>query len=167
MMRAVIQTLMGVIGTIGFSILFNVKERKKLIAAAGGAAVSMAVYLWTYAVYDDKVVSMLCATVMVGLLSEILARLIKAPVIILLVPMLIPLFPGSDLFYATSHLVQENEAEAKFYLELVLKEAGAIAFGIILVTCFVQVLLKVIHHFKRGRALSACEQSCGEEQIKK
>lgn len=147
MMRALIQILMAVIGTIGFSILFNVKEVKKLAAAAGGAAISMAVYLWSFANYNDKVVSMLCATVTVGVISEILARLIKAPVIILLVPMLIPLFPGSDLFYATSNLVQDNGPEAKFYLELVLKEAGAIAFGIILVTCFVQVLLKIVNHF--------------------
>lgn len=146
MIHAIIQTLMGVIGAIGFSMLFNVRGRK-LAAAAGGAAVAWVVYLCVQSVQEDKVVSLLCATVTVGLLSEILARLIKAPVTILLVPMLIPLFPGGDLFYATSNLVQNHREEGAMYLDLVIKEACAIAFGIILVTCLVQIVLKIWHHF--------------------
>lgn len=146
MIQAMIQTLMGVIGAIGFSILFNVRGRK-LAAAAGGAAVAWVVYLGVLSMQGDKVISLLCATVTVGLLSEILARLIKAPVTILLVPMLIPLFPGGDLFYATSNLVQSHREEGAMYLDLVIKEACAIAFGIILVTCLVQIILKIWHHF--------------------
>lgn len=146
MMHAMIQTLMGVIGAIGFSMLFNVRGRK-LAAAAGGAAVAWMVYLGVQSAQGDKVVSLLCATVTVGVLSEILARLIKAPVTILLVPMLIPLFPGGDLFYATSNLVQNHREEGAMYLDLVIKEACAIAFGIILVTCLVQIILKIWHHF--------------------
>lgn len=148
MMQEVIQTLMAMLGAIGFSILFNVR-RKKLVAAAIGSGISWIVYLVTYKLYEDKVFSLFCATIAMALLAEILARVMKAPVTILLVPMLIPLFPGSDLFYATSHLVQNNNMEGAAYLELVLKEAGAIAFGIILVTCVVQVVLKVWGHFNR------------------
>lgn len=148
MIPAIIQTLMAMTGAVGFSILFNVRGRK-LIAAAVGAGISWIVYLVTYNAYGDKVFSLLCATIVMALLAEILARVMKAPVTILLVPMLIPLFPGSDLFYATSHLVQNHTQEGADYLNLVLKEAGAIAFGIILVTCVVQVVLKVLGHFKR------------------
>lgn len=148
-MQEIIQTLMAMTGAIGFSILFNVR-RKKLVAAAVGSGISWIVYVVTYNLYSDKVFSLLCATIVMALLAEILARVMKAPVTILLVPMLIPLFPGSDLFYATSHLVQNHNQEGAAYLELVLKEAGAIAFGIILVTCVVQVILKVVGHFKRS-----------------
>lgn len=150
-MQDILQTLMAMLGAIGFSILFNVRK-KKLVAAAIGAGISWIVYLVTYKQYGDKVFSLFCATIAMALLAEILARIMKAPVTILLVPMLIPLFPGSDLFYATSHLVQNNNMEGAAYLELVLKEAGAIAFGIILVTCVVQVVLKLWGHFYRLRS---------------
>ncbi len=150
MIPAIIQTLMAMIGAAGFSILFNVRG-KKLFAAAMGAGISWVVYLATYSVYADKVFSLFCATVAMALVAEILARIMKAPVTILLVPMLIPLFPGGDLYYATSHVVQNHAEEGAAYVNLVLKEAGAIAFGIILVTCVVQVILKVAGHFKRVR----------------
>lgn len=145
-MQAVIQTLMGMLGAIGFSILFNVRGRK-LVAAGAGAALSWLVYLLMYGIYEDKIFSLLCATVTVGILSEVLARIMKAPVIILFVPMLIPLIPGSDLYYTTSNLVQGNVEACTEYLSLVVREAGAIAFGIILVTCTVQVIMKVHRHF--------------------
>ena len=157
MMHEIIQTLMAMLGAVGFSILFNVRK-KKLAAAAVGAGISWIVYLVTYNLYGDKVFSLLCATIVMALLAEILARVMKTPVTILLVPMLIPLFPGSDLFYATSHLVQNHDQQGVEYLELVLKEAGAIAFGIILVTCVVQVILKVWGHFKRQRTSQRTEK---------
>lgn len=147
-MQVLIQTLMGTMGAVGFSVLFNV-HGKKIVPSALGAAISWLVYMAVFYVYEDKVISLLGATITAAILSEMLARIIKAPVIILLVPMLIPMFPGSDLYYTTTNLVQGNTAEFAEYLSLVMREAGAIAFGIILVTCMVQVILKIYHHFRR------------------
>lgn len=148
-MQAVIQTLFGTMGAVGFSVLFNVRG-KKIAASALGAAVSWSVYLAIFQRYGDKVISLLGATITAAILSEILARVLKAPVIILLVPMLVPMIPGSDLYYTTTNLVQGNAVLFAEYLSLVMREAGAIAFGIILVTCMVQVILKVYHHFVPG-----------------
>ena len=39
-----VQTLMGCIGSVGFAVLFNIRGRK-LLLAAGGAALAWAVYL--------------------------------------------------------------------------------------------------------------------------
>lgn len=146
-MDAVIQTLTGMLGAVGFSMLFNVRGRK-LAAAAVGSVLSWSIYLLLFDRYEDKVLSLFFATITVAVLSEILARVMKAPVIILLVPMLVPLLPGGDLFYTTSNLVQGNTQECLFFLGLVVKEAGAISFGVILVTCFVQVIMKIYRHFK-------------------
>lgn len=149
-MRAVVQTVMGTLGAVGISVLFNVRGRK-LAAAGAGAALSWIVYLILYRIYGDKVISLFGATLTAAVLSEILARVLKAPVIILLVPMLIPLLPGGDLYYTTTYMVQGNAAEFTVYLGFVMQEAGAIAFGIILVTCIVQVLMKIYHHFRHMR----------------
>ena len=149
-MQTLFQTLMGTMGAVGFSVLFNVKG-KKIAASALGAALSWTVYMAVFHVYEDKVICVLGATVTAAILSEILARVMKAPVITLLVPMLIPLIPGSDLYYTTTNLVQGNTVEFAEHLSLVMRESGAIAFGIILVTCMVQVILKIYRHFSMPR----------------
>lgn len=141
-MRDVIQTVMGMIGAVGFAVLFHVKG-KKLIAAAVGGALSWIVYLLVLGRYGDKALGLLASTVAVGILSEILARTMRTPVTILLVPMLIPLIPGGDLYYTMSHLIRGQEEAFQESLALVIQEAGAIAFGIILVTCIVHLLQRV------------------------
>lgn len=146
MRQAVVQVVMGMCGAVGFSILFNVRG-KKLVAAGLGAALSWSVYLVLYHIYNDKIAALLGAALTVAVLAEILARVMKAPVIILLVPMLFPLIPGSDLYHMTINLVLNNTAETAEYLNLVMREAGVIAFAVILVTCAVQVIMKVYRHF--------------------
>lgn len=138
----VLQTVMGMAGAVGFAILFHVKT-DKLWAAAFGGGLSWVVYLVVLARSDDKALGLLAATITVGVLSEILARVLKTPATILLVPMLIPLIPGGDLYYTTSYFVRGMNKECTQSLDLVVKEAGAIAFGIILVTCLVHVLQQI------------------------
>ena len=112
-----VQTLMGCIGSVGFAVLFNIRGRK-LLLAAGGGALAWAVYL----------------------ASELLARAVKAPVIMLLVPMLIPLIPGGDLYYMMSFLVRGQYEAFGQYAQRVLTEAGAIALGIICVASLMNII---------------------------
>ena len=146
-MNEVLQTCMGMLGAVGFAVLFHVKGKKLIVAAVGGG-LSWIVYLVVLEQYGDKALGLLATTVTGGLLAEILARVMKTPVTILLVPMLIPLIPGSDLYYTTSYLVRGQAEECARSLELVIREAGAIAFGIILVTCMVQVVLQLANRLK-------------------
>lgn len=82
-------------------------------------------------------------------LSEILARIIKTPVILLLVPILIPEIPGADLYYTMYYLVQESYTEFGSSLNKVMTEAGAIALGIILVSHIVRFLKNIHIHVLR------------------
>lgn len=92
-----VQTLMGCIGSVGFAVLFNIRGRK-LLLAAGGGALAWAVYLACTCNGLDIFAGLFFATLAAALASELLARAVKAPVIMLLVPMLIPLIPGGDLY---------------------------------------------------------------------
>ena len=148
-MQIILTTLMGMVGAVCFAMLFNVRGYK-LISHAIGAMISWIVYMYVFSFNQDKVISLFCATATIGILSEILARLMKAPVIVMLVPMLVPFFPGSDLFYSTSYLVRGDNLMGMQYLELVLKEAGAMAFAIIIVTSLTQVVLKVARYLARN-----------------
>lgn len=133
--------LMGLIGTLGFSLLFHVKGRKLIAIALGGAA-STAIYLLILHLTGQKPAAMLVATAAIGILAEVFARLFKAPVISFLVPMLVPLIPGSDLYYTTSFLIRGQSAEFAERIESLLWQAGAIAFGIILVSCVTHIRRK-------------------------
>ena len=54
-----------------------------------------------------------------------------------------PLIPGGDLYYTTLALVQGDTAGFARYGTLFIEEAGAMAFGVILVACLVQTLGKL------------------------
>ena len=140
-MQDYVMILMGLIGTLGFSILFHVKGWKLLPIALGGAA-STALYLWVLKLSDDSALALLVSTTAIGVLAEIFARSFKAPVISFLVPMLVPLIPGSGLYYTTSALIRGASADFAVRGKLLLLQAAAIAFGIILAACLTHIPLK-------------------------
>lgn len=125
-----IQTIMGCIGAVCFAVLFNVRGKR-----LGLIAVSSALSWLGYVLCDmggaGVFWAIFCGTVVAGILSEVFARVVKAPVLMLLVPTLIPLFPGGTLYNMMSSLVhREHDAFLRFARQL-LEEAGAIALGII------------------------------------
>ena len=141
-MQEIVQVVMATFGAVTFSMIFNVRG-SRIVVGGLGAGFAWAVYLFALDQYGDKVMGLLAATLAAGILSEIMARILKTPVTILLVPMLIPLVPGADLYYTTSFLLRGQMQECTERLNLFLREAGSIAFGIILVTCVVQVIQKI------------------------
>lgn len=128
-----VQTLMSFIGAAGFALLFNVRGRKLIWIGLGGA-LSWVVYLLGLKISGSIFISIMLATAAVVASSEILARVIKVPIIMLMVPMLIPLIPGGDLYYTMSYLVRDDFVMFGESLRSLLVQAGAIAVGIIVMT---------------------------------
>ena len=147
----IIQTMMGMIGSVGFAILFGILDQKLIGIALGGGA-GWAVYLLCTANGHSMFAGLLVASLFVAAFSEILARVLKAPVILLLVPMLIPEIPGGDLYYAMYDLVQRNFADFGNSANKVLVEAGAIALGIILASYIAKFVRNIRIHMG-GRTL--------------
>ena len=83
---------------------------------------------------------MLFATMTAALSSEILARIVHAPVLRLMVPMLIPLVPGGDLYHTMSALIRADRVNLALYSQNTLLQAAAIALGIIVISSFVHIL---------------------------
>ena len=142
---------MGMIGSVGFAILFGILDRKLIGIALGGGA-GWAVYLLCTANGHSMFAGLFVASLFVAAFSEILARVLKAPVILLLVPMLIPEIPGGDLYYAMYDLVQRNFADFGNSANKVLVEAGAIALGIILASYIAKFVRNIRIHMG-GRTL--------------
>ena len=138
----IIQTLMGAIGSVGFAILFNV-PRKQLPLFFIGGALDWAVYLLCVHNGCSEFLGMLFATMTAALSSEILARVVHAPVLILVVPMLVPLIPGGSLYRSMDALVRSQKAEFLEYGSSAIISAGAICLGIICMTAITQTIFTI------------------------
>lgn len=130
MEQYLIQTLMGCVGALGFSVLFNVRG-KRLGIIALASALSWLGYVLCDMHGAGPFWAIFCGTTVAGLISEVFARVVKAPVLMLLVPILIPLIPGGTLYNMMSSLVRSRHELFLHYARQLMEEAGAIALGII------------------------------------
>ena len=141
-MQYVLQIAAGAVGSVGFAVLFNI-HGKKLVWSMAGGALAWGVYLACTCAGLSVFAALFIATAAAALASEVLARLVRAPVILLLVPMLIPLIPGGDLYYMMSWLVRGSNEAFGNAARLVVTEAGAIALGIIVVATLANIFAGV------------------------
>ena len=143
-----VQTSMGIIGSLGFALLFGIRGTKPLGCIALGSGIGWIVDLVSVAGGHGKAFGMLASSLVIAACSEILARVIKTPVILLLVPMLIPEIPGGDLYYTMYSLVEGDTDKFASLLQLVLAEAGAIALGIILASYAAGLINNIYRHVR-------------------
>ena len=106
MMHPMIQIICAAIGTFGFSIFFRVRSAHLPFATLGGI-ISWSVYLLAD-IRFDVFISTLFASFMICLWAELMARVKKAPATVFLVPGIIPLLPGSALYYTMSGFVGKD-----------------------------------------------------------
>ena len=102
----VIQLITGALGSVGFGILFHMKKKYLPLAAAGGF-ISWMVFL-------------------VDVYAEILARICKETSTSFFVTSVIPLIPGSTLYYCMNSIVGGNTVQALEYG----RDTFLFAFGI-------------------------------------
>lgn len=106
-MSEIIQVFCAGIGTLGFSIFFRVRAAH-LPAATLGGVLSWTCYLLVSRAGGTIFFSTLVSALAVCLWAETMARLRKAPATVFLVPGIIPLLPGSTLYYAMDALVTKD-----------------------------------------------------------
>ncbi len=151
MRELVIQTLMGAISSVAFAVFFNVRG-KKLLLFFFGSALDWAVYLLAVHHGYNEFVGMLLATMTAALLSEVFARIIRAPVLILLVPMLVPLIPGRGLYNTMDALIRGERARFLASGISTVSCAAAICLGIICVTAITRMIFTVWDYIRRHYA---------------
>ncbi len=148
MREYILQTLMGALGSVGFAILFNVRKRQLILLFLGGA-LDWAVYLLCVHNGYSEFLGLLFATMSAAFISEVLARILHTPVLILLVPMLVPLIPGGTLYRCMDALVRTNKEQFLAYGTSAVSSAGAIALGIIAMTAVSNIFFSISDHLRR------------------
>lgn len=125
----IIQVIGAFIAVFTIAIVQNV-PRKFLFWAGAVSAVCWLVYLLCDQRGMSVAMSTLISTLVVALISHILARVFKAPVTIFLIPGFLPLVPGVNTYRIVYYLIQEDSANASYYAYLTAQIAGMIAIGI-------------------------------------
>lgn len=149
-----LQIIYAFIVSLGFGVLFNVRDKNLFFAALGGA-VGWFFYSLTLNLSSSSVLAMLMASISISIYAEIFSRVLKNPVTLFLVCSLIPLVPGSGMYYTVFEAVQGNIFESLNYGIETLSLAGVIAVGIILVSTLSRLFQKLktrkLQHKREGK----------------
>ncbi|MEG0308418.1 MAG: threonine/serine exporter family protein [Clostridium sp.] len=138
------------IATLGFGILFNVRDKNLFFAAFGGAF-GWFFYSLTLRLSGSDVGAMLVASIVISIYAEIFSRILKNPVTLFLICALIPLAPGSGMYYTVLEAVQGNVFESLTHGIQTISLAGVIAVGIILVSTLSRLLQKIMMRRKQRK----------------
>lgn len=149
-MSAFVQILTGTLGTLGFNILFNIRGRKLVLATLGGM-ISWAVFLALEPVFPSEALRYFISAATITVYGELLARLEKTPTTTFLVPSIIPLIPGSALYYTMNYALNKQWSQFVQQAFYTLQLALSLAVGIIAVTTCVRLLTallrkRIFHH---------------------
>jgi uncharacterized membrane protein YjjB (DUF3815 family) len=134
--------------TLGFGIIFNVKGRK-VIAASVGGGLGWIVYIMLYDINISKIVSIFLATIVISVYSEIIARIMKQPVTMFAISAIIPLVPGSGMYYTMYEVIQGNNDKASSLGMETFVIACSIASGITLVSSITKLINPKLGRKKR------------------
>ena len=150
MNAAVIQILSGGLGTLGFALCSHVRT-KHLFTATVGGMLGWSIYLLTLAGGCNLFVCNLISAMAVYAWSECMARTMKAPVTIFLVPGVIPLLPGGYLYYTMRALLyHEMEQFQRFGVDTILITMG-IACGVVICSIVISYFIKTREQLRTGR----------------
>ena len=148
MMTDLIQIITGGLGAIGFALIAHVHPKHLIMATLGGV-MSWALFLPIYHTLDGVFIPSLVSAMAVYAWSELMARVEKAPVTIFLGPGILPLLPGSFLYYTMQALMNDDMSLFRHYGVTTISVTLGIACGVVAASIVVSYVLKTMMHLKR------------------
>ena len=138
-MDIIIQILTCVLGTIGFAVTMRA-PRKTLLYIAIGGLISAGIER-TLSIFFNDFISCLIAMIVLSLYCEIIARIIKSPTTVTLMPSTIPLLPGSAIYYTMFWAINGNKELMIKYATSTLLAGLGIALGAVIASTIVKFIL--------------------------
>ena len=133
------QILFAILATLGFGIIFEIRGKNLIFSALVGG-VSWGAYLFCLELNTSLIFAYFISSIVLTLCSEGLARSLKTPVTSILISGLIPLVPGSGIYYTMYYILENNMERAIAKGAETLFIAGALSFGIVVVSSLVRIL---------------------------
>lgn len=147
-----IKILSGMIGTLGFGLLFCLEAKKLSIVSIGGFFTTLVLVI-SEKIIPQNAQYFILFTVMIAsmfalLICEILARTLKAPTAIFLLPFLIPLVPGGSLFRTMFCLIKGDYSQSGLFFKNTIETGLGIATGLVLFGIVLRVVFYTIKILK-------------------
>lgn len=147
MVENIITVLSAVVGTVGFSFMLRLRKNRLPIIAVS-TALCYSVYLLALHFALEDFIANFIASLFAAFASEFLARRFKAPVTVFLTPTILPLVPGSSLYYTIEALFKSDLTMAGVHFSALVFTIGAILFGIIIVN----TIMKCIRNYSKSKS---------------
>lgn len=124
--------------TIGFCILFHV-PRKHIISASFVGACGWVTYTYFINSGSGSVLACFAGSFIVALLSDIFSRCFKDAATLFIIPGILPLVPGANMYYTMLAILEgDTQKTAAIGTETILM-AGAIAVALLVVASIVKL----------------------------
>lgn len=141
----IIPVIAAFFATIFFSIMFNVNKKQLWVCGIVGAC-GWAMYLFATDQNFSIVTSSFFASLIVSVLSHILAKYRRNPVTTYQIAGIIPIVPGAGMYRSLLYLIQDELTLANEYLVETLQIAGAIAVAMLIVYSFSLLITRLKHN---------------------
>lgn len=138
------QVIFCVLGTLAFAVTMNTPKKCLIYVFTGSTLCSLTERLLSS--YYGDFLSCFSAMVLVSLFCELMARQIKTPTTVILIPCTIPLLPGSAIYYTMLYAIQSNMPKAKVYAASTLLAGLGIALGAVIENA----VIKIINYYRKS-----------------
>lgn len=136
-----IHIVFSYLAAVGFAVFLNAPKKTLYISGAIGM-ISWIIYVLLMRIGFDMMICNFIAASVAALLCEILARKMKKPTILFLVPGIITLIPGLGLYNTMSYVIAGDFQQSFTTGANVLFASGAIALGVIVVSSLFRTYYK-------------------------
>ena len=137
----ILQIITGFAGSLGFGILFNIR-RKRLIIASLGGLLAWFLFVALNKAISNEVICYFCVAAVISFYAEISARICKTPTTAFVTTSLIPLIPGSSLYYTMASAFTGNPEIFLQKAISTLQLASSLALGVIVSAAITKMLFK-------------------------
>ena len=145
-----VQCAAGLVGTLGFGLMFNIRGRGVPLALLG-SVISWLVCSLLLRLGVSEPVCYLAAAACSSFYAEIMARLRKFPATSYLLCALVPLIPGAGIYYTMDFIRRGMGAEAYAKGVATAAIAGAVAVGVLLVSTAFRMWSVGVRNIKRRK----------------
>ncbi len=134
-----LEFIFAFLGTLGFTLIFNVPLRHIPVASFVGGA-GWVVFQIADAMGCGVAIACFFGACTVGLTSDIASKVCKEAATIFVIPGVLPLVPGAGTYYTMLAIVQGNLDQAAAKGIETLAMAGAIALGLLVMGTIIQIV---------------------------
>lgn len=149
-MSLLIELIVAFASTIGFGIITNIPKRTLLPAGITGA-LAWVVYVVVAGQTPNLIFPNLLAATTIGLLANIAAIWVKAPVNVMYIPSLVSLVPGAIIYMSMKDFTLGRETAAQAGLVKTLSIAIGLAVGFVIAEAIFKPMRRPLRHWFEAR----------------